>query len=161
MDDAEDSPQECLAYWTAFVARAAYTVPGLRLGPPEGSPFLTTAIADGVHLFCGLSKGGRLVRTGIVLDGEGAPALFAALSDARAPLEKALDAPLVWDAGTDHGRPNLYISLDETDPGDRADWPRQHRWLAETARRLHAAIGPKIAAQGRKTGDTTSEDSPA
>lgn len=77
----------------------------------------------------------------------------------RGEIEVRFGEPLGWQAQPEPDSPNarIVVFLHHTDPDDRDDWPRQHRWLVATASRMHDAFRPVIAAMPRDLSDKEPE----
>ena len=72
------------------------------------------------------------------LAGPNAKAFFSLLESQRAEIEQVVGSPLEWE---DY---RIVHPLDNVDPFDEKDWPRQHEWLAHSLNAMHSAFSPRI-----------------
>lgn len=74
---------------------------------------------------------------------ESADALMPILEQSKAQIEEALGQPVHLDRMTKHG---IWVSVHRLgDPDDRAQWPRQHAWMAERMSKLASIYRDLIA----------------
>ena len=86
----------------------------------------------------------KFIRAELYITGQSAKDHFAGLELQKDQIEAELGYALRWDplpAGQDT---KISISLENTDPEDRIDWPRQHEWLSERLNQLHAVFANRI-----------------
>jgi hypothetical protein len=79
------------------------------------------------------------------------------LDGQRETIESSFGGSLVWRRLPEGTYSLISSHLEDAAPADRDDWPRQHRWLLDTASRMHEAFRPVIAAMPR---DLPDEESP-
>lgn len=72
------------------------------------------------------------------LAGPNVKAFFSLLESQRAEIEQEVESPLEWE---DY---RIVHPLDNVDPFDEKDWPRQHEWLAHSLNAMHRAFAPRI-----------------
>ena len=78
------------------------------------------------------------------MSGPKAKAFFYQLREQKGEVERQLGHELEWEelpAGTDSRISNY---LDDLDPEERRDWPRQHEWLAVQLNELHGAFAERV-----------------
>ncbi len=88
---------------------------------------------------------GDWVRTEIYLKEERAKSDFSQLYSQREELEAAFGDALDWQELPEKQACRICVTLEGANPQDKADWPRQHKWLVDHAVRLHEVFKPYIA----------------
>lgn len=145
-----------LEYWTAVCALVDAEAP-FRAVSPRGSAHINHGMGrTGAKLAMARNMRDRWIRCEIHLRGRNAADMFGHLSARRERIEGDFGIGLEWEelAGK-ASRVAMYLR--DVDPDDRADWPRQHRWLVETAIRKHDAFRPVIAEMPRDLPDEEPE----
>ncbi|MCG2839666.1 DUF4268 domain-containing protein [Sandaracinobacter sp. RS1-74] len=84
------------------------------------------------------------LRAELYLTGNRAKAHFHALEAHKAEIEQSFGRPLQWHELPDGKESKINLVLEETDPTNRADWPRQHAWLAEQLNALHRLFAHRV-----------------
>lgn len=146
-----------LEYWTAVCALVDAEAPFRAVSPQAGTWINHGIGRTGFSLALSLNSRARKLTCGIELSGPSAHAAYRRMQAEAASLERRFGSALDWEE-----RPGLKSSavnstLPDADPTDRADWPRQHRWLVETAIRMHDAFRPVIAEMPRDLPDEEPE----
>ena len=88
----------------------------------------------------------RQVRAELYIAGDTAKASFHLLREQAAEIEQELGHSLEWEelpAGRDS---RVAVYLNDLDPADQADWPRQHKWLATKLNCMHRAFAQRVKA---------------
>ncbi|HEX8164732.1 MAG TPA: DUF4268 domain-containing protein [Beijerinckiaceae bacterium] len=160
------STPENIEYWEAFHAVAvAHGAPHRPTADPVKGTNYYVYLRDGswIALTAYLARSGKSVGIYLGLWASGGrsdiPAIFEGLKAEQKAIESEIGAPLKWT----EVKPGAVFHISKVlnaDPGDRADWPRQHPWLADTMKRFSAAIEPRLAlilAHAPKEGDDHSE----
>ncbi|MCY4058666.1 MAG: DUF4268 domain-containing protein, partial [Gammaproteobacteria bacterium] len=147
--DLEDLPTVKamqLEYWTAFndvLGKVDGKVPGNRKA--QAQPWMSYAIGrTGFTLNAVMSRPKRRVGVEVYMSGPKAKAFFYQLREQKGEVERQLGHELEWEelpAGTDSRISNY---LDDLDPEERRDWPRQHEWLAVQLNELHGAFAERV-----------------
>ena len=86
------------------------------------------------------------IRAEICIMGDQAKAFFGLLKRQKDAIERELGYPLEWEelpAGNDC---RIASYLNDVDPKDNADWPRQHEWMAKRLNDMHRAFANRISA---------------
>lgn len=86
------------------------------------------------------------IRAEIYIMGDHAKAFFGLLKRQKDAIERELGYPLEWEelpAGNDC---RIASSLNDVDPADKADWPRQHEWMAKRLNDMHRVFADRISA---------------
>lgn len=135
-----------LEYWTAFddaLRNACGRVPGGLKA--QAQSWMSYGIGrPGLSLAACMSRPKRHVRAEVYMSGRKAKAFFNRLHEQRDGVERQLGYGLEWEelpAGLDS---RIAIYLRDVNPEDRADWPRQHEWLATKLDELHGAFAERV-----------------
>ena len=101
---------------------------------------------SGLQLGCSDDPPEEAVRAELYLSGGNAKAHFGLLRRKRKPSRRNSAIQLEWEelpAGQD-SRISSY--LNDVDPEDEADWPRQHEWLAKRLNDMRRVFGDRVRA---------------
>lgn len=135
-----------LAYWTAFqqvLSRQGGSISGNR--KPQPQSWMAYSIGrSGFTVNAAMIRPKRQVRAELYISGGHAKAYFHLLRMQKAAIEGELGYPLEWEelpAGRDT---RISIPLDDTDPEDQSDWPRQHEWLARHLNEFHRVFSGRV-----------------
>ena len=85
-------------------------------------------------------------RAEIYLAGSNAKSNFGQLEKQKEDIERELDYPLKWEELPEGKQSRIAVCLNDADPTDKADWPRQHEWLAKKINELHKVFVPRLGA---------------
>ena len=150
IDETELSETRVLQrdYWSAFqpvLNKVSSALSGNR--KPQAYPFMSYPIGrTGFSLNPVIHLRNRQIRTELYLTGRNAKAFFHLLHIEKEAIERELDFRLEWHelpAGLDS---RIAICLDDANPGDQSDWPRQHEWLATHLNDLHRVFVSRVRA---------------
>jgi len=148
IDESDLSPTRVkqLEYWTAFHAeldRAGGRISGAR--KPQAQSWMGYSIGrTGFHLGAVMLRPKRQVRAELYIAGDQAKALFAALQQQADEIKQELGYALVWEELPARRDSRVSIYLDDVDPEDEADWPRQHAWLAARLNDMHRVFANRV-----------------
>lgn len=148
IDDAELSSTRIMqrSYWKELnlaLDRARGPVSGSRK-PPAQSWMAHPIGRSGFNLAGVTNRPKRQLRAELYISGETAKAFFSLLKQQKEKVEQEIGYPLEWEelpAGRD-SRVSIY--LNDVDPKDEADWPRQHEWLAARLNEMHRIFAPRV-----------------
>ena len=132
------------AYWEAF--NRYLEDHGKPLSPKKPGPDIWMAWGvgrSGVNLAAIVSRPQRKIGARISLGGSSAKAYFALLEKQRSEIDVRLPG-LQWDERPDKVQSYIGVYLDDADPSDPSDWPRQHEWLIEKLLAVQHAFAPAI-----------------
>lgn len=121
-----------LAYWGAL-GSVLMTKGGVfaRERKPQPQSWMSYSIGrSGFGVNAATSRPKRLVRAELYISNANAKAFFYLLSEQKEAIQAELGYDLDWDDLPDGRDTRISVALKETDPEDKADWPRQHEWLA-------------------------------
>jgi Domain of unknown function (DUF4268) len=76
--------------------------------------------------------------------GTPAKTVFGHLIKQKAEIERELGYPLEWQELPDGQDSRIAVFLNNADPLDEADWPRQHEWLAKRLNEMHRVFAPRV-----------------
>jgi hypothetical protein len=85
------------------------------------------------------------IRSELYIAGDRAKAFFGLLQRQKEAIERDLGYPLEWEELPSRRDSRVSCYLNEVDPEDRADWPRQHEWLAKRLNDMHRAFAPRVS----------------
>ena len=68
------------------------------------------------------------------------------LQDQKDAIERECGYPLDWEELPEAQDSRIACSLNEVDPENEADWPRQHEWLAKRLNDLHRVFAARVSA---------------
>lgn len=148
----ESSPSETRllqwAYWAGLQAALdAAGGPVSGQGKPQLKNHMTYSIGrTGLSLGAVMLRATKQVRAELYIGTEHARTLFDLLHAQKEAVEQSLDYALDWEKLATRRDCRVSVTLDEADPEDEADWPRQHKWLAERLNELHHVFAPRVKA---------------
>ena len=135
------------AYWEALQAvlnRLGGPVSGNR--KPQPQQWMAYPVGrSGFHLNTVMTRTKKQIRAELYILGDDAKAFLALLRRQKDAIERELGYPLEWEGlpGRDQ---RIVCYLEDVDPEDEADWPRQHEWLATRLNDVHRVFAPRVAA---------------
>ncbi|MEQ9379886.1 MAG: DUF4268 domain-containing protein [Pirellulales bacterium] len=144
--ELSDLNKRQLEYWTALVQLVEERDGALQPRKPGPRSWLTFKIGPsefGLDAFT--NKRDQSIGLVLLLRGQNAKAQFRTLEKSRAVFDRDL-GPLEWDEAPDKKQSSIKLRLNDCDPDDRHDWPRQHAWLYEKLQAFHNAFSEPIRA---------------
>jgi Domain of unknown function (DUF4268) len=72
--------------------------------------------------------------------------IFGLLKSQKDAIERELSYPLDWEELPEAQECRVSSCLNDADPEDQADWPRQHQWLVKRMDDLHRAFSQRVRA---------------
>ena len=133
-------------YWAAFQA-ALDAVGGVVSGhaKPQPKSWMSYGIGrTSFSLNAVMLRPSRQVRAEVYISTEHAQGFFDLLRAQKDALERDLGYALDWEELPNRRDCRVSVALDEADPENEADWPRQHEWLASRVNELHRVFAPRI-----------------
>lgn len=149
IDDIELSDIRSLQrdYWAGLntvLDKAAGPVSGARKAQPQG--WMRFPIGRrGFHLTATMLRDESRLRVNLLVYGATAKANFQTLFSQREVIERELGYPLEWEELPTQQDSRVSVYLDPADPEDKADWPRQHEWLAQRLNDLHRTFASRVS----------------
>jgi hypothetical protein len=86
------------------------------------------------------------IRAELYLGGVNAKAFFGLLKRQKDAIERELGHQLAWEELPEGQDSRISSYLDDVDPDDKADWPRQHEWLAKRLNDMHRVFSDRVKA---------------
>jgi Domain of unknown function (DUF4268) len=135
-------------YWAALnpvLVAAGGPVAGNR--KPQLQSWMAYPIGrSNFSLNAAMSRPKHHIRAELYLTGTSAKAHFGLLKRQQEAIERELGYSLKWEelpAGQDC---RISAELNGADPDDKADWPRQHEWLAKRLNDMRRVFGRRVSA---------------
>jgi hypothetical protein len=148
IDDAELSETRLMqrAYWEALQAvlkRMGGRVSGNRRPQPQS--WMSFPIGrSGFNLGAVMIRPKKQVRAELYISGDRAKAFLALLQRQKDAVERELGYPLEWDELPSRRDCRISSYLNDVDPEDEADWPRQHEWLSKRLNDMHRVFAQRV-----------------
>jgi hypothetical protein len=133
-------------YWAGFLDTLNQTQ-GLVVSDKKPQPqyYMNFPIGrNKVRLNVAMIRPRSQIRVAINLCGVNAKLHFRLLQAQRQEIERDFGHPLEWHEMPDGQESRIAYYLNDADAEDRADWPRQHQWLAEHANALYRAFSSRV-----------------
>ena len=131
-------------YWTEFhevLNAAGGPVSGNRKPQPES--WMSYSVGrSGFTLDTATTFQKRRIQVSLYLSGDKAKLFLGLLKQQRDAIEEGVGCPFEWREMGKQCRITAY--LENVDPEDESDWPRQHEWLATKINAMHAIFSPRI-----------------
>jgi len=86
----------------------------------------------------------KIISAYLQMDGPDKNAHFHMLFENKSEIEKEIGEPLFWRALPEKKESQARLQLDNADPADKSDWPRQHKWLLEKLEKMHRAFSNRV-----------------
>lgn len=137
-----------MAYWTAFQAvLIRQGGPFARDRKPQPQSWMPYSIGrTGFTVTGAMVRPRRQIRAELYISNANAKAFFHLLRAQRAAIEGELGYALDWDELPDGQDSRISVALDDADPQNQADWPRQHEWLAQRLIAFHRVFANRVRA---------------
>ena len=135
-----------LQYWTRFrefLDGADVPFAGKRTPRPRAAMNHTIG-KSGMHLATVMVRPKKRIRVELYLFDEHAKEFFFLLRKQRKEIEEKLGCTLEWEELPNGSHSRIATYRDNTDPDDREDWPRQHKWLAESLKLMHGVFATRV-----------------
>lgn len=137
-----------LAYWSALgsvlVAKGG---PLARERKPQPQSWMAYAVGrSGFGVHANMVRLERRVRADLYISNANAKAFFHLLHAQKSEIEADLGYALDWEELPEGRDTRISTSLNNLDPEDRADWPRQHDWLAARLNEFYRVFVNRVKA---------------
>jgi Domain of unknown function (DUF4268) len=86
----------------------------------------------------------RQVRAELYIRGDDAKAYLGLLEQQKLEIETELGYPLTWEPLPNRRDCRVSVYLDNADPEDQGDWPRQHDWLSTRLNDMYRVLSPRV-----------------
>jgi hypothetical protein len=150
IDDAELSETRIAQreYWAALnsaLDAGGGPISGNR--KPQPQSWMAYRIGrSGFHLGAVMIRPKNQIRAELYISGDRAKAFFGLLKRQQDAIEGQLGYPLEWEQLPSRRDCRISSYLNEVDPEDQADWPRQHEWLAKRLHDMHRVFAQRVSA---------------
>lgn len=150
IDDSELSETRVMQrnYWAAFhqaLEAAGGSVSGNRTPQPQS--WMNYPVGrSGFMLGAVMVRPKQQVRAELYISNNRAKEYFALLESQKTSTEHELGYALDWEPLPDGRDSRVSVSLNNVDPENEADWPRQHQWLAKHLNDLHRVFSNRVRA---------------
>jgi hypothetical protein len=148
IDDAELSETRILQrdYWAAFdKVLAALGGPVSGGKKPQPQSWMAYSIGRShLTLNAAMVRTKKQVRAELYMSSAKAKAFFHLLAAQKEAIERELGFALDWEELPEGQDSRISISLDDADPENEADWPRQHEWLGRRLNEMHRVLAPRV-----------------
>lgn len=134
-------------YWCALndvLKEASGPISGDRT--PQPASFMDYGVmrTNLANIGAGMNTRENRVRAQLTLTGANATWFFGLLEQQRYEIDQELGPPLTW-AEQPYGiESRIFSCLENADPRNKSDWPRQHEWLADRLNRMHEVFAPRV-----------------
>ncbi|NNH46248.1 DUF4268 domain-containing protein [Rhizobium laguerreae] len=148
IDEAELTGTKALqlAYWSALGSvLTAKGGPLARERKPQPQAWMSYSIGrSGFGVHAAMVRPKRQVRAELYISNADAKAFFYLLREQKSEIEAELGYLLDWDDLPDGRDTRISTPLSGIDLEDRADWPRQHDWLAARLNELYRVFVNRV-----------------
>lgn len=162
IDDSELSQTRITQreYWTSLntvLDESSGPVSGSRKARPRS--WINYSIGrSGFRLGAVMIRAKKQVRAELYISGDNAKAFLGLLKLQSEAIEQELGYPPEWEDLPTRRDCRIAVYLDEADPEDKQDWPRQHEWLTKRLNDLHQVFSQRVRALDSDEWDA--DDSP-
>lgn len=132
-------------YWSAFGAYLAAQHSAFRMPRSIREPLLRFRIGrSGVSVATGIGIEKKRISVELYIGDDAEKALFDALHQQRAEIERELGHALVWKRLPERKRARIILYKEDTDPTDESQWPQQHAWMLATMNKFKTTFVPRV-----------------
>jgi hypothetical protein len=137
-----------LAYWTAFgTLLVSNGGPLAKDRKPQPQSWMAYSIGrTGFSINASMATPKRQVRAELYMSSAHAKAFFYLLHAQKLEIEAELGYRLDWEELPEGKDTRISTPLNDTDPKDEGDWPRQHQWLATRLNELYRVFVHRVKA---------------
>ena len=157
-DDLSRAQALQLEYWGDVEELIRQRGQPIKPVAPQAQSWVSHGIGrSGVSLSLSMNTRDHWIQVSISLTGPFAKSHFAALSEARNAIETKIGTALEWHSRPDKKEARIFLVLNNADPFDEKDRPRQYEWLVNTAVTFYKTFRPYILKLPRKKSGQNSE----
>jgi hypothetical protein len=128
--------------WSRSVAQAARAIDETELSDIR---VMQRAYWCGLHdLGAVMVRPKQQIRSELYISGDTAKAFFHLLREQKDAIEQELGCSLEWEELPSRRDSRISAYLNEVDPENEADWPRQHEWLAARLNEMHKVFANRV-----------------
>lgn len=137
-------------YWEALnkmLEQRGGPVAGNKKPQPQGSMSFPIG-RNGFYLGGTMIRPKQQIRAELYISTAMAKTYFSTLKGQQKDIEGELGFPLNWEELPERRDCRIAAYLDEADPEQRADWLRQHGWLADHLNHMHRVFSSRVMTLG-------------
>lgn len=133
-------------YWAAFnTVLSSEGGPVLGNRKPQPQSWMNYPIGrSGFMLGAVMIRQKNKIRAELYITGDRAKAFFGLLKLQKDAIEKDIGYPFEWEELPSGRDSRISYYLNDLDPEDEADWPRQHEWLAKRLNEMHKVFVGRV-----------------
>ena len=128
-------------YWTAFqevLKDKGGPVSGTYCKPRADLWMICMILRSGFRLATVMESSSNCIGVELYVYHRKNEIYFDLLKRDKDEIEREFGRPLEW------REPTKTICLENADPKDETDWPRQHKWLADRLNAMHRVFAPRV-----------------
>lgn len=134
-----------LKYWMGFRDFMETNYPLVAFRSPKPRSWMTSGIGrSGFHLGAVTQSFDNWIRVELYIGGDRAKEYFHKLQEDLQRIESDFGEKLSWEELPEKKASRIAAYLQDVDPTDEADWPRQHKWLAENIQKLRTTFETRV-----------------
>lgn len=132
-------------YWQALAQQLESSGSFLKVQSPRPQHWMDFSVGRSGFAMATLAntRDNRIEVQLIIQQGD-IDAFYNLLLEQKEEIEHELSAELAWQPLSHRKRSQMTLTLPNTDPTNRSDWPRQHAWLQKNLEAFHRAFSPRI-----------------
>ena len=112
---------------------------------PQPQPWMSYGIGrSGFKLGATMIRQKNQIRAELYISGHQAKTFLRLLKQQKNEIEQELGYSLEWEKLPTRIDSRVSTYLDEVDPDNEDEWPRQHEWLAKRLNEMHSAFSERI-----------------
>ena len=163
-EDLSDVGRSQLEYWTKMVKCIQEQSSLLQTSQtPRPQKWFEFPIGrKGFILTAEMQKQQQRIRAALYIQGPKAKLFFDLLQEQKEDIDKALGYRLNWEVLPRKQRADIAVYLENIDPYNQDEWPKQHNWLVDHLNGLHKVFASRIkdlkADDGRPDDDDDGEE---
>ncbi len=131
-------------YWDSFQHTAEADQAGFPSAKRSNSYMIFRLGVGGTHLAASVLVSKNLVTFYLLLEGRHREKMYYHLFASKAAIDAELRETPVWEVMRKSNRARITVELNVLEFADRLDWPRQHRWIIENAKKFDTAIRRRL-----------------
>lgn len=140
-----ETQQLYLEYWTALREHLEAHQSPRPIGRPSTQMWMDFSMGRSDYgLAVVISKQKKCMDVRLIILDPDRLAHFNLLRAQEKEIEQELGPALEWEERPDKTQSQIRRSFENTDPTDRADWPRQHETIQRTLEAFHSVFAPRI-----------------
>ncbi len=134
-------------YWTALHELLAQRKSVVKARKPRPQHWMTYGVGRSqFNLFASVNSQKQFIQVGLSCTDLNAKAHFQSLLADKDAIELQAGFKLDWEELPNRKESKVTIRKVNVDPTNRADWPSQHIWLADTLESFYRVFAPRVKA---------------